>query len=319
MVQLGAEKSAPVLAAMREAEVEKITAEIARLDTIDPDLVDSVLTEFRELVLARGYASRGGLGYATDILEASFGVDKAREIAERLNASLIGMPFQFLRGADPRQLVSYLQDEHPQTVALVLSHLAPDEAAVLVGLLEPELAGDVAYRVAVMDRPSPDAVRLLEDLLESKLSAVLTSTATTSDVGGVPMLVDIINRSDRATERQILDGLDAELADQVRALMFLFEDIVTLEDKAVQLVLRETDLADLAAALKGTAEAVQQTILRNMSERAGNALLEEIALLGPTRLKTVEEAQAKIVRTIRELEDSGQIVVQRDPEQEFVD
>ena len=319
MVRLGAEKSAPVLAAMRDAEVELIMAEIAQLDTIDPDLADAVMTEFHQLVLAREYESRGGLAVATDLLEASVGAEKAREITERLNAALSGMPFKFLRGADPRQLVSYLQDEHPQTVALVLSHLPPDEAAVIVGLLEPALAGDVAHRVAIMDRPSPDAIRLVESVLESKLSAVLAPTAVSSDIGGVLMLVDIINQSDRSTERQILEGLDAELAEQVRALMFLFEDIVTLEDKAVQLVLRQTEVSDLATALKGASEAVRQTILRNMSERAGETLLEEIELLGPTRLKTVEEAQAKVVRVIRELEESGQVVVQRGSDQEYVD
>lgn len=322
LVQLGRDRSANVLAQFRENEVEEITAEIARLENIDTVVAERVMNEFQEMVLARRYFSRGGLGFAREILEASLGADKARDIIERLSASLAELPFQFLRRADPRQILSFLQDEHPQTIALVLSHMGSEQAAIVLGALDPALQSDVAHRIAVMSRTSPEAIRIVEAAFEKKLSSVLAQSGETTAVGGLGPLVDIINRSDRATERLILESLeqrDRELADLVRAQMFMFDDVIHLEDKAVQLVLRQVEINDLATALKGVREEVRDKVLKNMSERAAENLQEEIQLLGPVRLKYVEEAQAKVVHVIRQLEESGQIVVQRGTEDEFVD
>jgi flagellar motor switch protein FliG len=255
------------------------------------------------------------------VLEASVGGDKARAIIERLNAALTEMPFQFLRRADPRQVLSFLQDEHPQTIALVLSHMGSEQAAIVLSGMSPQLQADVAHRIAVMDRTSPEHVKLVEGIFEKKLATVL-SQAESSTVGGLGPLVDIINRSDRATEKLILEALeqrDRELAETVRAQMFMFEDILGLDDKAVQLVLRQVEVADLATALKGVREEVRTKVMTNMSERAAENLEEEISLLGPVRLKTVEESQAKVVQVIRQLEESGQIVIQRGADDEFVD
>jgi flagellar motor switch protein FliG len=322
MVQLGRERSAAVLSAMRESEIEEITAEIARLDDIDSATVERVMEEFQESLLARRYFSRGGLSFAQEVLASSLGADKAREAMDRLTASLTEMPFQFLRRADPRQLLSFLQDEHPQTIALVLSHMASEQAAIILGSLGPTLQSDVAHRIAVMERVSPESVRVVEAVFEKKLSSVLAQTSESSKVGGLGPLVDIINRSDRTTERLILESLEQrnpELAELVRAQMFMFEDIVNLDDKSVQLVLRQVESADLATALKGVREEVKLKVLTNMSERASENLEEEISLLGPVRLKTVEEAQAKVIHEIRQLEEAGQIVIQRGSEDEFVD
>jgi len=322
MVQLGKERSAAVLSAMREGEVEEITAEIARLESIDAATAQRVMDEFEELVTAHRYYSRGGLAFARDVLEASVGSDKAKDIIERLNASLTEMPFQFLRRADPRQIISFLQDEHPQTIALVLAHMGSEQAAIVLSGLLPELQSDVAHRIATMDRTSPEWVKIVEGVFEKKLATVLSQSSESSNVGGLGPLVDIINRSDRTTERLILESLeqrDHELAELVRAQMFMFEDILSLDDKAVQLVLRQVEAADLATALKGVREEVRAKVMKNMSERAAENLEEEISLLGPVRLKTVEESQAKVVHVIRQLEESGQIVIQRGSDDEFIE
>ena len=322
LVQLGKARSAAVLAAMREGEVEEITAEIARLESIDAETAERVMSEFEELLVAHKYYSRGGLAFAREVLEASLGTDKARDILERLNASLSEMPFQFLRRADARQIISFLQDEHPQTIALVLSHMGSEQAAIVLGGLPADLQSDVAHRIAVMDRTSPETVKLVESVFEKKLSTILLQAGESSAVGGLKPLVEIINRSDRTTERLILESLeqrDHELAELVRAQMFMFEDILNLDDKAVQLVLRQVEVADLATALKGVRDEVKAKVLKNMSERAAENLDEEISLLGPVRLKTVEEAQAKVVQVIRQLEESGEIILQRGSDDEFVE
>lgn len=313
LLQLGKERSAKVLRTMRDSEVEEVMAEVARLDGIEPATVDEVLEEFQELASARRYVMQGGMAFAKEVLEASVGPGKASEILDRLSASMVQLPFEFLRRADPRQVLSFLQDEHPQTIALVLAHMHADHAAMVLSGLPDALQTDVAHRVATMDRTSPEVIARVETVLERKLSSVLSSSDF-SAAGGVQPLVDILNRSDRATERHILEGLegrDADLAESVRSRMFVFEDIVTLDDRSVQLVLREVDNKELAVALKGVRDDVRDKIVRNLSERAGANLLEEITLLGPVRIKTVEEAQASIVRVIRSLEEAGQIVLSR--------
>ncbi|MDQ1499055.1 MAG: flagellar motor switch protein FliG [Actinomycetota bacterium] len=320
ILHMGKERSAEVLRSMRETEVAEIMGEVARMRTVTSTVIDEVVDEFKEMADAKVTVTAGGLERARSLLTESLGGDKATEILDRVTASLIELPFEFLRRADPRQVLSFIQDEHPQTVALVLAYMTPDQAAMVMSGLSEDLQRDVAMRLAVMDRTSPEVVAHVEQMLERKLSSVLQPSELSS-VGGVQSLVDILNRSDRATERLILEGLenkDSELADEVRQRMFVFEDIAGLDDRSIQLVLRQVDSKELAVALKGVRAEVRTAITRNMSERAGANLVEEIALLGAVRLKTVEEAQGAIVRVVRALEESGQLVLVRSAD-EFVE
>ena len=321
LVQMGREKSARVLSQMRDAEVEELTAEIVRLQNVDVELAGNVITEFHDMVQARRFTGEGGLAFARDLLEQSLGEERAAAVMERLSAAVMNAPFKFVSQADPRQVQSFLQDEHPQTIALVLAHLSAAQATAIIAGLAPALQADVAHRIAVMDRTSPDIIRQVEEQLERKLSGVLVQGDMSAEVGGLQPLVDIINRADRATERLILEGLegrDPALAEEVRSRMFMFEDIVTLDDRAVQLVLRQVETPDLATALKGVRDDVRDKVMRNLSERASENLGEEIELLGPVRVRAIEESQAKIVQAIRVLEESGQIVIRRGGDDEFV-
>jgi flagellar motor switch protein FliG len=320
LVQVGKEQSAQILKSLREPEVEALTAEIARLEDIDVETSDAVMREFQELASARMYYSQGGMPYAEEVLIATLGPEKAKQLMARLSASLVELPFEFLRRIDPRMVLSFLQDEHPQTITLVLAHMSADQAAVVLSGLPEDAQAEVAHRLAVMDRTSPEIVKQVEAHLERRLSTVLQSSDY-SAVGGLQPLVDIINHSDRSTERLILQGLeerDSELAEEVRAQMFMFEDIVTLDDRSVQVLLRQVDSKDLTVALKGVRPDVRDKIVRNMSERAGTALLEDMEVMGPVRLKQVEEAQAIVVRHIRELEEAGEILISRGGNDEFV-
>lgn len=320
LLQIGKQRSAKVLRTMRESEVADLMAEIARLRNVDTSVVDEVLREFGIIAGSKMAITSGGLELARSMLEEAVGEDKAGELVERIAAGMIDVPFEFLRKADPRQVLSFLQDEHPQTITLVLAHMPAEHAAMVMSGLAEELQRDVSHRLAVMDRTSPDVIEQVERVLERKLSSVLQPTEM-SAVGGVQSLVDILNRSDRATERLILEALernDPDLADEVRQRMFVFEDITTLDDKAIQLILRQVDSKDLAVALKGVKSEVRQKIMRNLSERAAQNLGEEIELLGPVRLKTVEEAQGSIVRVIRALEESGQLTLVRSAD-EFIE
>ena len=313
IMQVGKDRAAPVLRALREQEVSEIMAEVARLQNLEKGAIEEVLDEFRETFIARAHIAQGGYDTARELLEASYGGDKAEEILVNLGVTLVAAPFEFLRRTDTRQVLSYLQDEHPQTIALVLAHMGPDAAAMVLSALPEEEQRDVAQRIAMMDRTSPEVIEQVEAILEKKLSTVIQQADFTS-AGGIQSLVDILNRSDRATERLILEGLEKnnpELADDVRNRMFIFEDITTLDDRSVQLVLRQVDAKELAIALKGVDQKVRDKIMTNMSERAAANLAEEINLLGPVKLKTVEEAQAAVVRVIRVLEEAGQIVMSR--------
>jgi flagellar motor switch protein FliG len=316
LVHLGRDRSAQVLKALRETEVEELMAEVARLGDVPSVAVENVLNEFETLAAAHQYQAQGGLDFAREVLEESLGVQRAREVLDRLTASIMDVPFEFLRRADPRQVLTFLQDEHPQTIALVLAHLNSQQAAVVLSGLSDSMQADVAHRIAVMEQTSPEVVRHVEVVLQRKASSLGSTgdVSSTAATGGVQPLVDILSRSDRATEKVILERLEAQdpdLADEVRNRMFVFEDIVGLDDRAVQLVLREIDTKELAVALKGVREDVRNKVLKNMSSRAAESLVDEIEVLGPVRLKTVEEAQTAIVRVIRRLEEGGQIVLSR--------
>ncbi len=320
LIQLGRDSAASVLGHLSDAEVEAISAEIARLEYVDANESTAALTEFRDMANAKANIARGGLAFARTMLEQSLGADRAGEIMERLQAAAIQMPFQFVHRADPTQLRTFIADEHPQVIALVLAHMTAEKASLVLSGLPSNLQAEVAHRIAVMDRTSPEIIHAVEQSLERKLSSVL-QPAEMSRVGGVDPLVSIINRSDRVTERQIvagLEALDAELAEEVRSRMFMFEDIVHIEDRSVQLVLRQVNEAELALALKGVSESVRNKITSNLSSRAAETLLEEVELLGAVRLTQVEEAQQSVIRKIRQLEEQGQIMVHRGSEEELV-
>ena len=321
LVQLGRDKAAKVMALLPEDMVEDLTGEIVRLRDVSNMDAESVLTEAHEVLASHSNNARGGLELARQLLAQSVGAERADEIMERLGANLAEIPLEGNRRAEARQLLSFLADEHPQTIALVLAHLAPQQSAIVLSGLNQNLQAAVAYRIASMEPASPEVIRLVERELERRMTTVL-GPQEMSTVGGVAPLVAIINRADRSTERMILEGLEtvnSELAEIVRAQMFIFEDILTLDDKAIQLVLRNVESGDLALALKGVSPAVKDKITKNLSARAAENLVEEIELLGAVRLKQVEESQAKVVQEIRALEQSGQIVIMRGSDEAMVE
>ena len=320
VLQLDRNASAKVLAELTDAELEDLAVEIARAGDVPPEMSAAVLREFGILQASGDSVVRGGLEQSRALLLAALGEGRADAIMGRLSTTMFDLPFKFLHNADARQLLNFISDEHPQTIALVLAHIpAPLASKVLAGLVA-DLQADVAHRIATMDRTSPDIIHQIEANLERRMATLLVPSEL-SAVGGVQPLVEIINRADRGTEKMIMEGLeerDPELAEEVRSRMFMFEDLVNLEDRAVQLVLRQVEVANLAIALKGVASVVHTKIMNNMSERAAITLAEEIELLGPVRVQSVEEAQTEVVRVIRELEESGQIIVRRGEEDEFV-
>lgn len=322
LMQMGREASAQILAQMREAEVEEIAAEIVRMRSVSPDVADHVLREFADTMHSGRSGSGGGVDVAHDLLAATFGAAHADEVIDRLAQAHAKDPFAFLADAEPRTLMSFLSGEHPQIVAVVLAHLQLDQSSVIMSGLAPDTQAEVAHRIGVMEHTNPEMVRIIAETLERQTSSVLTTGRSATVVGGVQPLVDLINRADPATERIILESLekrDAKLAEAVRAKLFVFDDITTLEDRGVQLVLRQVESGDLAIALKGVSDVVRDKVLGNVSERARDTLLEEIDLLGPQRVSAVEESRAKIVQVIRSLEETGQIVLRRGGEDDFVD
>lgn len=322
VLQLGRDESARVLAQLGEDELEELSTEIARMGSVPPEVATAVVDEFTAVLAGGALAvpTYGGMAAARDMLAASVGRERAEAIADRVSQNFVELPFSFLQKLDPRQIVSFLADEHPQTVALVLAHLPAGLASHVLAGLTREVQADVAHRIAVMDRTSPELIRQVESSLERRLSS-LGVRSDLSTVGGLRPLVDIINRADRATEQMILDGLaalDPALAERVRALMFMFEDIVSLDDRTIQLIVRQVPVTDLATALKGVSEAVRARVLQNMSERAALDLTDQMDVLGPVRARNVEEAQAGVVRVIRQLETAGQIELSRGDDDAFV-
>ena len=319
LVTLGSEISAEIFKHLREDEIEALTFEIARLDTVDSEERDKVLLEFKELMMAQDFITTGGIEYARELLEKSLGSQKAVDIINRLTSSLQVRPFDFIRRTDPAHLLNFIQQEHPQTIALILAYLEPQKASIILGSLPHDSQSDVAKRIAMMDRTSPEVLREVERVLEKKLSTLSQEDYTAA--GGVENIVEILNLVDRSTEKTIIESLeeeDPELAEEIKKRMFVFEDIVLLDDRAIQKVLREVDTAELAKALRAVESEVQDKIFRNMSKRAASLLKEEMEYMGPVRLKDVEETQQKIVSIIRKLEDQGEIVVARSGEDEMV-
>lgn len=312
LIALGPEKSASIFKHLKEDEIEELTLEIANTRSVSPQTKEDIINEFYQVCLAQQYIAEGGIGYAKELLDKALGAEKAQEVITKLTASLQVRPFEFVRKTDPSQVLNFIQDEHPQTIAMILSYLSASQSAMILGALTPEKQADVAKRIATMDRTSPDVIKEVERVLERKLSSLLNQDYTI--VGGVDAIVDILNTVDRGTEKHIMESLEIEepeLADEIRKKMFVFEDILLLDDRAIQRVLRDVDNNDLGIALKGANEEVQGVIFKNLSKRLAAMIKEDMEYMGPVRMKDVEEAQQKIVGVIRKLEDSAEIVISR--------
>ncbi|AGA70283.1 flagellar motor switch protein FliG [Desulfitobacterium dichloroeliminans LMG P-21439] len=319
MIALGSERSAKVVQHLTEAEIEQLTLEMANVRKISSEQRDKVVDEFYQMCVANDYISQGGIDYARDVLERALGEQRAFEIITRLSTSLKMRPFDLVRRTDPKQLLSFIQGEHPQTIALIMTHLPADKAAILLSSLPQERQADVTKRIALMGRTSPDVLKEIEKILERKISSLAPADYTSS--GGIQSVVDILNRSDPGTLKVVMESLevdDPELAEQVKRQMFVFEDIVMLDDRGIQLVLREVDMKDMALSLKGSNPEVAQKIMANMSARASQNLREDMEFMGPVRLRDVEEAQQRIVKVIRRLEETGAIVISRGGSDEII-
>ena len=312
LIALGPEKSANIFKHLKEDEIEELTLEIANTRSVSPQTKEAVLEEFYQVCLAQQYIAEGGIGYAKELLDKALGEEQAQIVITKLTASLQVRPFEFVRKTDPSQVLNFIQDEHPQTIAMILSYLSSGQAAMILGSLAPEKQADVAKRIAMMDRTSPDVIKEVESVLERKLASLANQDYTI--VGGVDAIVNILNTVDRGTEKHIMESLEIEepeLADEIRKKMFVFEDILLLDDRAIQRVLRDVDNNDLEIALKGSNEEVKSVVLKNLSKRLAAMIEEDIEFMGPVRMKDVEEAQQKIVAIIRKLEDSAEIVISR--------
>ena len=312
LIALGPERSAALFKHLKEEEIEELTLEIANTRSVTPQVKDDIINEFYEVCLAQQYIAEGGIGYAKELLDKALGSEKAMEVIGKLTASLQVKPFEFVRKTDATQLINFIQDEHPQTIALILSYLSPNQSALIISALPPDRQAEVAKRIAMMDRTSPEIIKEVEKVLESKLANLVNQDYTV--IGGVDAVVDILNTVDRGTEKHIMETLEIEepeLADEIRKKMFVFEDILLLDDRAIQRVLRDVDNNDLEIALKGANEQVQTAIFNNLSKRLATMIKEDMDFMGPVRMKDVEEAQQKIVNIIRKLEDAGEIIISR--------
>lgn len=310
MVALGAEASSTIFKHLNEKEVEQLTTQIARLEGVTPEMREAVLNEFQRISVAQEFITQGGISYAQEILEASLGPRKAKEIIEKVQSSIRTTGFNMLDHVEPAQLVGFLQKEHPQTVALLLAHMKAGSAAAVLSALTPEMQVEVATRIATMESISPDVLQQVEHQLSQIIKTLFSGD--TAEVGGVKSVAEMLNMVDRGAEKNILGSLerdDPELATEIKSLMFVFEDMLLLDDKAMQRVLKEVDSKELSLALKGANEQVGAKFFGNMSQRAAEMIKEEISYMGPVRLRDVEEVQQKIVDVVRRLEEEGEIII----------
>lgn len=322
LMQISRESAASVLKNFSDSEAEEIVGEIVRMQRVAPDVAEQVISDFHSMIVNERPPARGGHDFAAGLLEATFGSEKAAGVMDRLASSMAGKSFEFLDSADTGQISALMEGEMPETIALILAHLKPAQAAAVMAGLTGDLRIDVAQSIATMGSANPDAISIVADILKVRAGAVVSSKETVEVRGGVHPLVEIINRADVTTERHILDELDArdpELAEEIRAQMLTFADIVKLERRDVQAVLRGIGSATLALAMKGALPAVVEVIEKNVSERNLEILRAEIGSLGQVRVSQVEEARAEIVRAIREMEAEGTITVRRNDDDAVVD
>lgn len=312
LISLGPDVSAQVYKHLTDEEIERLSLEISSVKKVDSQLKEDVQDQFHQIALAQDYISQGGVEYAKTVLEKAFGKTEASNIINRLTSSLQVRPFDFARNADPNQVLNFIQNEHPQTIALVLSYLDPEQSGQILSGLQQDMQAEVAKRIALMDSTSPEIINQVEQVLERNISSSLTEDYT--QTGGIEAVVEVLNSVDRSTERTILDSLeiqDPELAEEIKKRMFVFEDIVILDNRAIQRVIREVDNEDLRLALKVASEEVKDIVFKNMSQRMAETFKEEMEFMGPVRLRDVEEAQSRIVSTIRRLEEIGEIIIAR--------
>lgn len=310
MVALGPEASSEIFKNLDEHEVERLSTEIARLEDITPELREAVLEEFHTLAMAHQYISQGGIDYAREVLEQALGPRKAKEILEKVQQSIRTTGFNLLEKIDPKQLVNFIQKEHPQTIALLLAHMEPQNGAPIISALPQELQVDVATRIATMESISPETLNQVEEVLVSQVKSLFGGDV--SEIGGVKAVAEMLNSVDRGAEKNILGNLEREnpeLATEIKNLMFVFEDVMLLDDRSMQRVLKEVDTKELSMALKGASEQLQEKFFKNMSSRAAEMIKEDMEYMGPIRLKDVEEVQQRIVDVIRRLEEDGEIII----------
>lgn len=319
LMALGPSVSAKILRHFNETDIERISLEIANTTKVEVNTIEEVLEEFLLLSQAQRYMLDGGLDYARNLLEQTLGTQKATEIIKKLKEASQIKPFMFVRKADPKQLTNLIGQEHPQTIALILSYLDPLQASQVLGSLPDEQQPEIARRIALMDRTSPEVLKEVEGVLQERLSSVVQQDFAAA--GGIQSLVDILNNVDRGTEKLILEELekdDPKLVDEIRKLMFIFEDVTALDNASIQRIIREVDQKDLALALKGSSEEVKERIFRNVSKRAAEMLKEDVEFMGPVRLREVEEAQQRIVSVVRKLDETGEIIISRGGEDAII-
>jgi len=319
MIALGRNYSSQIYKHLSEEEIGQLTLSITTTRRVDAEMKEQVLNEFYEMCLAQKFISDGGIDYARQVLEDAVGPEKARDLINRLSSSLQVRPFDFIRRADPVQILNVIGGEHPQTIALVLSYISPKQAADVLAELPPERQIDIVKRVANMGSTSPEYVKEAERILERRLTSM--GYADQIAVGGIDSLVDIINSIDRGTERNILESLDiedGELAEEIRKKLFVFEDIVKLSSQAIQRTLKEINASDLALALKSATAGVSQAIMKNISKRMQEMLMDDMEVMGPVRMRDVEEAQQRIVNVVRKLEEAGEIIIARGEGDELI-
>jgi flagellar motor switch protein FliG len=312
LVTLGPDRASEIFKHLHYDEIESLSLEMAKMQHVEPNITTRILEELAATVTAFDSIAAGGVEYAREVLEKAIGTERAAEIIGRLSSVIEMRPFEFLRRTAPEQIVAFLRNEAPQTIALVVANLHTTLAAQVLANLPEEEQAEIALRIAKMGETSPDVVKQVEDVMRGKLATIVQNEYTTT--GGVKSLAEILNHTDRPTERNVLDSLtetDEELAAEVRRLLFVFEDIVKLDDRSIQLVLREADQKDLALALRGVSDEVKTRVLNNMSERGAQMLLEEMEYQPPQRKRVVEEAQGRIVAIVRRLEEAGAVVLSR--------
>jgi len=310
LASLGADVSAKIFKNLNEEEIETLSTEISRLSNVDEAATSAVIREFMQMALTKQYITSGGLSYALSILDKAVGRNRAVEIVGRIQATLEPSRFAAVKKADPNQLASILRREHPQTVALVLASLEPETGAAIISGLPAEMRSEVVLRVATMDKASPEVVKQIEQVLERQVSAGLTSGVSYG--GGAKTVAEVLNRVDPATQKDLLGQLDESspaLAEQIRALMFTFEDLVNVDERGLQRLIQEIEQKDLVLSLKAASEEIVAKIFKSMSERTSAIVKQEMEYLGAVRLKDVEEAQRKVVGVARKLEEAGEIVV----------
>ena len=312
LIAMGTEMSSQVMRHLSEQEIEKLTTQIALVDNIDSKTEMAVLNEFYSMIKASEYISQGGVNYAKELLEASLGKNRADGMMKKIQDTLHPTGFSLLKDVDPIHLLEFIRNEHPQTIALILSQLNPDQAAGVLGQLPEDVQTDVAMRIATMEKITPEVINEVESVLDVHLKEVISGNLSAS--GGIKAVASILNLVDRSTEKSILGNMEMEnpeLTSNIKNLMFVFEDLLILDDKSIQMILKEVDAKELATALKAASDELKEKIFKNVSERVVDMIKEEMDYTGPIRLSVVEETQQRVVEIVRRLEEEQQIVIVR--------